>query len=76
MRVAQDALSQFTEASGGFAVTDTDDLTGGLERIVEDLDHYYLLGFYAEEAGGKSYRPLNVTVPAHPDWREIGRAHV
>lgn len=69
VRLAQDALSQFTEASGGFAVTDTDDLAGGLERIVEDLDHYYLLGFYADEAGGKGYRPLNVTVPAHPDWR-------
>lgn len=69
VRVAQDALSQFTEASGGFAVTDTDDLTSGLDRIVQDLDHYYLLGFYAEEAGGNGYRPLTVTVPAHPDWR-------
>jgi hypothetical protein len=48
------------EASGGFAVTDDDDLAGGLSRIIEDLDHYYLLGFYPADPDGPRYRPLEV----------------
>ena len=69
IRVAQDSLGQLTSASGGFAVTDTDDFAPALKKIVEDLDHYYLLGFYpADSSGGDKYRPLDVTVPAHPDW--------
>ena len=72
-----------TEATGGFAVTDTDDYTSGLDRIIEDLDHYYLLGFYPSDPGrttgflaglaraagsGSDYRPLEVKVRDHPDW--------
>lgn len=69
IRRAQDGLGFLTEASGGFAVTDTDDLTGGLQHIIEDIDHYYLLGFYpADPSGGDKYRPLAVTVPGHPDY--------
>ena len=69
IRRAQDGLSFLTEASGGFAVTDTDDLTGGLQHIIEDIDHYYLLGFYPSDAsGGDKYRPLTVAVPGHPDY--------
>lgn len=69
IRRAQDGLSFLTEASGGFAVTDTDDLTSGLQRIIEDIDHYYLLGFYPDDAsGGDKYRPLAVTVIGHPEY--------
>jgi VWFA-related protein len=68
VRQAQDGLTLMAEASGGFAVVDTDDFTSGLDRIVADLDHYYLIGFYPAEKGGRGYRPLDVRVPAHPDW--------
>jgi VWFA-related protein len=68
VRQAQDGLSIVAKASGGFAVTDTDDFTSGLQQIIEDIDHYYLLGFYPADPSGKGYRPLNVTVPGHPDW--------
>ena len=83
IRQAQDGLTIMTEATGGFAVTDTDDYTSGLHRIIEDLDHYYLLGFYPSEPGrttgflaglaraagsGSDYRPLEVKVRDHPDW--------
>jgi VWFA-related protein len=60
VRAAQDGLKLMAEASGGFAVTDDDDLTGGLSRIIEDLDHYYLLGFYPADPEGPQYRPLEV----------------
>jgi VWFA-related protein len=68
VRQAQSGLAIVSEASGGFAVTNTDDFTGGLQRIVEDLDHYYLLGFYPSEQKGSGFRLLDVKVPNHPDW--------
>ncbi len=83
IRQAQDGLTMMAEATGGFAVTDTDDYTSGLDRIIEDLDHYYLLGFYPSDPGrttgflaglaraagsGSDYRPIDVKVRDHPDW--------
>jgi VWFA-related protein len=68
VRQAQSGLAIFSEASGGFAVTNTDDFTGGLDRIVSDLDNYYLLGFYPSDPKGKNYRRLDVRVPGHPEW--------
>ena len=68
MRQAQRGLEIMSEASGGFAVTNTDDFTGGLAQIVYDLDHYYLLGFYPSDEKGKDYRRLDVRVPGHPEW--------
>ena len=83
IRQAQDGLTIMAEATGGFAVTDTDDYSSGLHRIIEDLDHYYLLGFYPSDPGrttgflaglaraagsGSDYRPLDVKVRDHPAW--------
>lgn len=68
VRQAQQGLTLMAEASGGYAVTDSDDFTSGVNRIVDDLDHYYLLGFYQSAPQGKGYRPLDVRVPGHPDW--------
>ena len=49
-------------ASGGFAITNSDDFTGGLARIVQDLDQYYMLGFYPSDPDGNGYRQLEVRV--------------
>jgi VWFA-related protein len=69
VRQAQRGLEIMSEASGGFAITNTDDFTSGLARIINDLDHYYLLGFYPADPKGKGYRPLHVTLPGRPDVR-------
>jgi VWFA-related protein len=69
VRLAQHGLEMVSEASGGFAVTNTDDFTSGIRKIVNDLDHYYLLGFYPTDTRGKGYRPLDVKIAGHPDWR-------
>jgi VWFA-related protein len=69
VRQAQHGLEIVSQASGGFAVTNTDDFTSGLKRIVDDLDHYYVLGFYPADPKGSGYRPLDVRIPAHPDWK-------
>ena len=69
LRQAQHGLEMIAAASGGFAVTNTDDFTGGLKKIVDDLDHYYLLGFYPTDTKGKGYRLLDVKVAGHPEWK-------
>ncbi|HEX6323145.1 MAG TPA: VWA domain-containing protein [Vicinamibacterales bacterium] len=68
LRQAQDGLSTIAEASGGFAIVNTDDFIGGVERILDDLDHYYLLGFYPPDPNRRGYRRLHVSVPGHPEW--------
>jgi VWFA-related protein len=67
IRQAQEGLSFIAAASGGFAVTNTDDFAWGLSRIVSDLDHYYLLGFYPEDTKGKGFRRLDVKVRGRSD---------
>ena len=68
VRLAQRGLVLTAEASGGFAIVNTDNFLEGVGRIIEDLDHYYLLGFYPNDPGKKGYRPVDVSVPAHPEW--------
>jgi VWFA-related protein len=67
IRQAQDGLSLMARASGGFAITDSNDFASGLRRIVSDLDHYYLLGFYPEDTKGKGFRRLEVKVRGRSD---------
>jgi VWFA-related protein len=68
VRLAQRGLGIMAEAAGGFGITDTNDFASGVKRIVEDLDHYYLLGFYPAETTGTALRPVQVSVPGHPEW--------
>ncbi|MEX2271135.1 MAG: VWA domain-containing protein [Vicinamibacterales bacterium] len=58
----KDSLELSAEASGGFAVMGSRGLDAGLNRIVADLDNYYLLGFYAEDPDSDKWRDLEVTV--------------
>lgn len=68
IRQAQDGLATIAEASGGFAVVNSDDFTSGVDDIIADLDHYYLLGFYPGDTKGDGFRRVRVEVPGHPDW--------
>ncbi len=62
LRLAQQGLEITADVSGGFAVTNTDDFEHGMDRIVSDLDNYYLLGFYPKDPNGGGFRELMVTV--------------
>jgi VWFA-related protein len=62
VRQAQHGLEIAAAASGGFAITNTDDFTGGIDRILDDVDHYYLLGFYPADPDRKGYRRVEVRV--------------
>jgi VWFA-related protein len=67
VRQAQHGLEIVAEETGGFALVNTDDFTGGISRIISDLDNYYLLGFYPDDAKTKGYRKIEVEVMGRPD---------
>jgi VWFA-related protein len=60
------SLTTTSRQSGGIAIVNDDDLAGGVRRIVQDLDAYYLLGFYPEDAVTSGARSLVVKV-TRPD---------
>src|SRR5206468_8916674 len=41
------SLRTLAEATDGLAIVDSNDLAGGLRRVVADLSSYYLLGYYS-----------------------------
>jgi len=67
IRLAQQSLGHIAEETGGFAVVDTDDFTGGIDRILNDLENYYLLGFHTSDLKTKDFRRVDVTVRGRPD---------
>jgi VWFA-related protein len=54
-------LASLAERTGGFAVG-ADALDDGLARLFDDLDHYYLLGFYPGDAPDGRSHELSVRV--------------
>ena len=58
---ARDFLSEIARASGGFALVNRAGFADGLLRLADDLDHYYMLGFYPDNAA-KKWRNLDVQV--------------
>ncbi|GMV20637.1 MAG: hypothetical protein AMXMBFR57_05860 [Acidimicrobiia bacterium] len=67
VRQAQNGLKEIAAATGGFAVVDSDDFTSGIDQIIDDIDNYYLLGFYTTDLKSKGYRPIQVEVKGRPD---------
>jgi hypothetical protein len=43
--VNQDVLYSLAQGTGGFPIFNTNDLAGGLEKIVRELNEYYVLGY-------------------------------
>jgi VWFA-related protein len=50
LRESQDGLKYLAGETGGFAVVDSNDLAGGMRKIVTDQNGYYLVG-YQPDAG-------------------------
>jgi hypothetical protein len=45
LRRAQDSLRVLAEETGGFAIVNTNDLAGGLDRLIREHSEYYVLGY-------------------------------
>jgi VWFA-related protein len=68
IRISQRTLDLTSRVSGGFAIVNTDDFDTGIGQILDDLDHYYMLGFYPTDVKAKGWHPLFVTVKDHPEY--------
>jgi len=60
LRNAQRGLDITAAAAGGFAVTNSDDFDGGITRLLNEIDHYYLLGFSPADRQRGGFRPVEV----------------
>jgi VWFA-related protein len=64
----EDSLRYVAEQTGGFAVLSTNDLGRGLERVLDDVKSYYILGYsppegtFAAEGKTPRYHRLSVRV--------------
>jgi hypothetical protein len=64
----QDSLRYMADRTGGLAVINTNDVSGGLARISDDLFTYYSLGYTVSRVGGDKVHRIEVEVPGHEDY--------
>jgi VWFA-related protein len=55
---SQQSLAYLANTTGGFPVENTNDLSGGMRRILEDQKGYYLIGFVPDDSTFKTVRGL------------------
>ena len=58
-----DALSTLAENTNGIAVVQTNDIAGGLKKVVDEVSAYYLLGYYSTNTKvDNTFRRIDVKV--------------
>ena len=63
VRLGQDSLRVLSDETGGFAVVNTNDISGAFQRLVEENSSYYVLGYYpANERRDGRFRKIEVRV--------------
>jgi VWFA-related protein len=63
----QDALVYLAQQTGGLAMLNTNDLSGALDRIVDDTQGYYLIGFDTAIPGDQRWDPNDMRVRVKRD---------
>jgi VWFA-related protein len=58
----QDTLVYLAQQTGGFAMLNTNDLSGALEKIVADTQGYYLIGFDTALPSNEPWDPEDVRI--------------
>ena len=63
---SQEGLSYLAKQAGGFAIDNSNDLSGGIKRILDDQASYYLLGYQPDSSifdpANKKFNHLKVKV--------------
>ena len=65
---SQDGLNYLAKETGGIAIRNTNDLSGGIRRVIEDQKSYYLIGYRPDEStfeakdGRRTYHKLTLKV--------------
>jgi hypothetical protein len=58
----QEVMQMLADGTGGFAIYNTNDLLGGLQRIAAEMNQFYLLGYVPRETEEGSCHTLKVKV--------------
>ncbi len=58
--VNQDVLRMLAEGTGGFTIFNTNDLLGGLRRIAQELNQFYVLGYVPQATAEGTCHALRV----------------
>lgn len=71
----QGSMRFLAQRTGGIAVVNTNDVTGGLARVRDDLYTYYSIGFPARGAGRDTIHKVDLDIPGRSglDVRHRGR---
>jgi VWFA-related protein len=56
----QQVMQMLAEGTGGFAIYNTNDLLGGLQRIIAEMNQFYVLGYVPHEAEEGTCHTLKV----------------
>ena len=56
------SLRTLAEATDGLAIVDSNNLAGGLKRVVDDLSSYYLIGYYSTGRLDGKFHQISVRV--------------
>jgi VWFA-related protein len=56
------SLRTLAEATDGMAIVDSNNLARGLQRVVDDLSSYYLIGYYSTGKLDGKFHPISVRV--------------
>ncbi len=65
---SQDGLNYLARETGGMAIHNTNDLSGGIRRVIEDQKSYYLIGYRPEEStfdaksGRRTFHKLSLKI--------------
>ena len=65
---SQDGLNYLARETGGLAIHNTNDLSGGIRRVIEDQKSYYLIGYRPQEStfdaksGRRTFHKLSLKV--------------
>jgi VWFA-related protein len=62
LRARLNALRTLADATDGLAIVNSNDLAGGLRRVVADLSSYYLLGYYSTGKLDGKFHAITVRV--------------
>jgi hypothetical protein len=65
---SQNGLNYLAQQTGGLAIRNTNDLSGGIQRVLEDQRGYYLIGYrpedstFDEKSGRRKFHHLSLKV--------------
>ena len=69
-QIKRDTLTTLSDGTGGFLVRGTNDPLGGLRRMLDDNDAYYLMAYEPTNAKRDGrFRKIEVRVPRRPDLK-------